>query len=57
MSTLETEQPELETLIHQIKTGELQLPLVQRDWVWDYKNVRSLLSVLQAHFQLVQSCF
>ena len=50
MSTFETKQPELETLIHQIKTGELQLPDFQRGWVWDDEHIRSLLVSIARSF-------
>jgi len=51
-ASFDSTKTRLEGLLKQAKTGKLQLPDFQRDWVWDDERIRSLLASVSVSFPI-----
>lgn len=51
-STFKTDQPLLDEILDDIRTGATQLPDFQRGWVWDDHHIRSLIASISLSYPI-----
>ncbi len=52
MSTFDVKQPFLEDMLKNIRSGKIQLPDFQREWVWDDYHIRSIIASVSQSFPI-----